>query len=317
LYKNSLVAYLDILGLTDAIDETRNIPSKADKIFNMLAEVHNTAKLIMEGANSRWKMDIKVHVFSDSVIISYPDLSSDAFIRIAHIISAMQWVIMPHHFFFRGAVSWGGHYEQDEVYFGPAFIDALRLEKQCVWPRVIIDPVVLKGLDSSELERAAESYLIRDANGLFYLNYLHLASVVQLLYSEENDASKIDPTSAYKRHKKYLLGAVDEIKAKARVDLLSKYHSVGRYHNDHVTYIIEGLPTSDNYREIDQNTEVGELITIIKTALLTKENLTEAEADSYLSSYVQKLNKAREIMTECKINLETTFDYLYPNISDK
>jgi len=319
MYVDSLVAFLDILGLTDSIRESETDPSVAERVADMLAKVQEMTSLINKRAKASWKMDIIAHAFSDSVIISCPRISENAFIHMAHLIAAIQFEVMRHQFFLRGGMSAGGHYERQGVAFGPAFVKAYDIEKLSIWPRVLIDPAVFKKIGRDAVLVALESYVSRDQNGLCYFNYLHLLVVQQWLRLEKKPPARdeilgLDSAEVLRKHKQYLLSAVERLKQSLRFDLLAKYHAVADYHNSYVKESYQDLPTQESYKEVDPTTITGQIISGIKTLASSQQEITDENIDALLDLYTQVLSKARHTIQECEINLGDVFKQLYSHL---
>lgn len=319
MYTDSFVAFLDILGLTDNIRETENNPSKALTIADMLSAVQRVGEIINKRAKESWKIEFVTHAFSDSIIISCPTISTNALICMAHVITMFQFNIMQHQFFLRGCVSAGGHYDKAGVAFGPAFLRAYEMEKQSIWPRVLIDRLVLKRLPSHAVKTALESYISQDENGLYYFNYLHLLAVQHALGLEEGhftrkEFSRISSAEPFQEHKQYLTAAAKRLIEDSRLDLLPKYHALADYHNRYVKEVYQDLPTQKNYKNVNPNTITGQIINSISTLASSREGIEQRDIDSILGLYTQVLYRDRLKMQECEIDLGSTFSPLYPHL---
>jgi len=322
MYKDSLVVFLDILGLTDSIMETENDQSKVRTIADMLAEVRETTKIINNRAKENWKTDFTAHAFSDSIVISCPTISRNAFIFMAHIIAGVQFDVMRRHFFLRGGLSAGGHYEEGGIAFGPAFVRAYELEKQSVWPRVLIDPLVLGKLGPKTVQIALESYISRDESGLYYFNYLHLLTVQRSIRLEKRDLTKekssyLSSAEMLEKHQRYLLTAVKKLIEDERFELLPRYHAVADYHNRYVKELYQDLPTQKNYKEVDPNTIAGQIINGIKTLASSRQEIEDEDIDSILKLYTETLCQERRRIQECAIDLGSIFGPLYPHLPNE
>lgn len=319
MYKRSLVVFLDILGLSDSIKETEHDQSKVRLIADMLAEVQDRTEDIIRIAKPSWKTKYTAHAFSDSIIISCPKISRNTFIQMAHIITIIQSATMRHQFFLRGGISAGGHYESGGVAFGPALVRAYEMEKRSIWPRVLIDPIVLKKLTPETVRVALASYVSQDENGLCYFNYLHLLMVQRSLLLEKehptkDEISRLDFAEPLREHKRYLLTAVKKLQANARLDLLPKYHALADYHNRYVKEIYQDLPTQESYRKVDLTTVTGRIINGIKTLASSREGMEDEDIDSLLDSSTKALYQVRRQIQECEIDLGVVFRPLYPHL---
>jgi hypothetical protein len=319
VYTDSLVAFLDILGFTDSIRETENDPSKARTIADMLSIVHRVAEITNKRAKESWKIEFVCHAFSDSIIISCPTVSTKALICMAHVIAMFQFDIMQGHFFLRGCVSAGGHYDKAGVAFGPAFLRAYEMEELSTWPRVLIDPLVLKKLPSHAVKTALQSYISRDENGLYYFNYLHLLAVQHALSLEgqhftREEFSRISFSEPLEKHKQLLTAAARKLIEDSRLDLLPKYHALAHYHNRYVREVYQDLPTQKNYKDVDPNTITGQIINSINILASSREGIKRKDIDSMLTLYTEVLYRDRIDTKKCEIDLGSVFGPLYPHL---
>ena len=319
MYIQSLVAFLDILGLTDSIRETEKDRSAIDSIAGMLKQVNKMASIINSRRKKRYQIDFSAHTFSDSIVLSCPEISRESFITMANIVSAIQFAIMQHGFFLRGAMVAGGHYEKDGIAFGPAYIKAYEMEKLSVWPRVMIATVALQKLPPQSVVAAVESYLIRDQSGLCYLNYLDLvlkqSVTLQSTPIAKGEPSQIDVTKKLKQHKQYLLSAITNVEAKGQLDLLPKYHALADYHNRYMRKLYEDLPKTADYREVDPTTGTGQLINSFKEFASTQKEVKSEDIESIIQEYTRGLYEYRDQIQACEIDLVEVFGELYPHIN--
>ncbi len=318
MYTDSLVVFLDILGLTDTINENKDNQVAVESIANTLHKIQKMASFMEIGARESWKTEFKGYAFSDSIVISCPEISEKSLIYAGHIIAAIQWEIMRDLYYIRGAITAGPHYEKEHVFFGPAFIAAYELEKLCSWPRVIVDTSVLKRLKKHDVEEAPLPYLLQDEYGLYYFHYLHFIYVLYLLELEqkikENKSISSDATDKLKQHKQCLIKSVEKVIARGRYDLLSKYHAVAKYHNQYIDELYKGLPRTDDYEKVDLNTTLGKLLNNFKVFAPSRQGLEMGEIEMYLESWTKALYQLREPLKACKINLIETFTPLYPHM---
>ena len=319
MYTDSLVAFLDILGLTDRIRETANVQSEAQTIADMLEAVQRVVTVINERARDSWKVDFSARAFSDSVVISCPTISRRALIYLAHTIAMLQFDIMRKGFFLRGSVAAGGHYEADGVAFGPALLRAYEMEKRSIWPRVLVDPFIFQKLPSATVEAALGSYVSQDENGLYYFNYLHLLVVQHSLSLEEGgltegEISSISLADPLKKHKEYLLAAVRQLPEESRLQLLPKYHAVAAYHNHYVKEVYLDLPTQKDHKGVKPGTATAHILESITTLASSLKGVERNSIDGFLESYIGFLYGDRIKLQECEIDLCSLFSPLYPHV---
>lgn len=316
VYTESLVVFLDILGFSDEILENETDPGVAEYLAETLKDVQRIAETINGRAKAAWKINFSAHAFSDSIVISSPNISHKSFIFMAHLISAFQMTIIEHGFLLRGAISAGGHFEDGEVCFGPALVRAYQMERRNPWPRVVIDPLVLQKLGPKTVSIALQSYLSRDNDGLCYFNYLHLAQAVKALQIKEKRSTPQEAlvilAENFKQHKECLLTMVEKIKAKRRIDLLPKYHAVAAYHNQYIKELYEHLPLTDDYKQVDPRTPTGQVMQILKDIASSRQGVSDSNIETFLQQFVKALRNERDLLQLHVIDLRSIFESLYP-----
>ncbi len=131
-YKNGYVAFLDILGFSQyASDETNE-----EHIIKMFEFTNKFCYLF----NSSPELPQNAAFFSDSIVIVSDDIES--LIPPIYIVESYLWNEMK--LLFRGGISYGQYYHNNNVLFGPAVIQAYKLEKQANYSRIIIDNKIIK-----------------------------------------------------------------------------------------------------------------------------------------------------------------------------
>jgi len=168
-YEDRFLAFIDILGFTDTVDDTircndcknyekcmdckkigkyttlkkKEISFKIDTIDNLLDEIRY--QLTKDKFLPIKKIETKNRVvsqISDSIVISY--LKENAVHNILQDIYFLCIMALEKGFLFRGAVVCGKVIHTDNKLFGPAFLRAYEMEKNTAqFPRIIIDDEVL------------------------------------------------------------------------------------------------------------------------------------------------------------------------------
>lgn len=168
-----IVAYLDLLGVTNRINSKEQQKLEMNKLHNLYTFSMNTTKEIQIEENK----DIKFKIFSDNIIIA-KKLSSEKEQRVRDIRSLLMctghfqelaasdsvgWML-------RGGITIGELFIDDVMVWGEALVKAYYLEdKVANYPRVIIDDNVLKEVEGCE---QLADYIRRDFDDLHFLNYL-------------------------------------------------------------------------------------------------------------------------------------------------
>jgi hypothetical protein len=186
LYRSCVITFLDILGFRDVVAKR-----SAKEIDDMLT-------LLQQGAARdpalAKELSQKTITFSDSVIRTV-EINSKGnreartgilfheIIDLVHVQLELAYLGI----FLRGGVTIGDMRIHSNRYFGPGFIRAYELEsKYALYPRIVIDPRVLRELEKNKLLRSSHNsiedeigtirkLLRRDADGLWFVDYLRAA----------------------------------------------------------------------------------------------------------------------------------------------
>lgn len=246
-YNKKILAFLDILGFEQIVNESRSNPSLINKIANMLFRSEQIARSILNANLTVLKVDLNNYVyrtFSDTSVICGPYDSH-------HDLSFVStWVMMYQYLmwkeertFIRGAIVYGDVYADENVIFGPALIDAYRLERckaKAAWPRVLIDKSLLDKTTKEERRRDSFEFLRQDDDNLVYLDYLR--ELFHLIVLGENKRITGErqqdfgiPTNFFEEHKEAILTQVNNsLKGKNQDEgkkILRKYVELSKYHN--------------------------------------------------------------------------------------
>ena len=143
VYEKRIVAFLDILGFSTMIED-----SKVDTPLR--SKIKRATEIIRESADTE-ETGRAVSTFSDSAVISYPlNKYSSLFYLLIDIIH-LQLKLGALGIMFRGGIAIGDCFHDGNIIFGPAMNEAYRLEsKVAKWPRVVISEETLKkGLNAT------------------------------------------------------------------------------------------------------------------------------------------------------------------------
>jgi hypothetical protein len=139
--QDKFVAFLDVMGFSNLVNKGNvdNLESYFEKIIDEL------------DALRRDKANIKSFLISDSIILIAPS-GLKGFTQLLWAIRRIQSVILWRKILLRGAVSYGQVYYNKEhnIIVGKGFIRAYLLEKEAVYPRVIIDPSIIKQVSTDK-----------------------------------------------------------------------------------------------------------------------------------------------------------------------
>lgn len=182
-YEDRIIAFVDIMGFKNMVDESVNDPYQYAKIKDALNTFRNLKK---EKEDPLYDKDIKVTTFSDSLIISYPaDYKGGLFYIILDLIY-LQFNFSQLGVIIRGGIAMGKLRHIREEIFGPAMNEAYLLEsKRAIYPRIVIEQETINtALDRTYDKDFPKEYSLKcekddvisllkqDDDGLYYLDFL-------------------------------------------------------------------------------------------------------------------------------------------------
>lgn len=294
-YQTSVVAYLDVMGMEEAVSRSVKEPELATAIEGMLSKIQTRCA----ESTKQWDegYPVRARAFSDNVVLTCPNASDYALRKIAVYVSAYQMEVALHGFFMRGAVTVGPHCGRNDVCFGPALIEAYEAERQLAnWPRVIVLPNAL-----NLRAEGSHPYLLRDDAGVTYVDYLHLCVTNVMLESRtpESKQAGLHPYSwigLVEKHKTALETAVKVLNADSPqfIVKLSKYHSLAQYHNRYLRQYLRGgkdFPL----------TEIAKLI------LSSRKGMTNDRMNKKISEITRFVSEKHEQIRGCLIDVRKVF----------
>lgn len=147
-YETRLVAFIDILGWTEAV---KAMPSNVEQV-QKLGLVLNTIRAQAQqcewmkenGGDCGWPGDLQITQFSDCLTIS-TQCDNAGKSQLISTLGVLSLNLLHQGFLLRGGITVGELYHQESMLFGPAFLKAYELEsRQAIYPRIILDPILSK-----------------------------------------------------------------------------------------------------------------------------------------------------------------------------
>lgn len=189
LYQDRVLAFVDILGFSDAIKKTtqinngNEIPYETQRIDNLLNEVEWQLKykdILTKGFSDSLKIESKItSQFSDSIVISY--LDNEEIHKILLDVYSLCIMALGNGFLLRGVITGGKVLHTEKKIFGPALVRAYELESSIAkYPRIIIDRNILDlaKTNYSKYENPASEYndmmkiVSIDFDDIPFINYI-------------------------------------------------------------------------------------------------------------------------------------------------
>jgi hypothetical protein len=263
-YRVALVTFIDILGFSDLVEQSRyKRDQNADKVDNIL-ELLKTLK----GANQFGRA--KVDAEGKQLKIFFADNFSDCIVRSTRIDSAEEvihaieaellllagmqtHVTANNRVMLRGGMAVGELYrdEKGEFIFGPVFVRAYKLEKKAVVPRIVIDEEIM-ALMKVHQGSFLTDYVRQDDDGVCFVDYLHGAFVDLGRFPLTGTVNGDDTIAAHKE----AVGAMNKALQTKEISVRLKAVWLAHYHN----YVIDRLTSDLPYLE----ERIGQLRILVK-----------------------------------------------------
>lgn len=178
-YEERIIAFIDILGFREHINQTVTSSSHFNKIRKVLNFISDLKQDNDMGHLSQKEIGKEVTVFSDSIVISYPiSLPSAGFHLLIDVIH-LQLEMMGEGIQMRGGITVGPLCHEDNIVYGPAMVEAYELEsKLAVYPRIIIKDEAIKiaASEGNHSPREELDYIMKlleqDHDGHFFLDFM-------------------------------------------------------------------------------------------------------------------------------------------------
>src|SRR5882762_8764112 len=193
-YSERYCAFIDILGFSGLIRDLDAEKVSVDEIYRVLTAVQSPQKTV------RPEADLRHQSISDAITLSAAP-NAAGFDAICSAAGELSRRLLRSGYFTRGGLTKGRLYHDRNTVFGPALIEAYRLEnKVAKYPRILVPRLVaadarLYAQQGTHWEKAFERRFIRDADGPSFLHILRdqSADVFKLVGRTPNPRIKDDP----------------------------------------------------------------------------------------------------------------------------
>jgi hypothetical protein len=194
IYERRLVAFVDILGWSEACKtESRELVEVTNHIHRLAADYNQAEKDRINSINIPgvrplpWYQMVHVGAFSDNIAISLPEFMGYSILGVVREVCVK---LLPLGFLARGGITIGDIHHKDNVIFGPALVEAVQLEKEAVYPRVVCSPALLDFLATKPSEDWIEE-LITDQLGRTILNLFSFGAKIEWKKEDLNFADEL------------------------------------------------------------------------------------------------------------------------------
>lgn len=179
-YSNRFVAFVDILGFKNLVNNSNSNQKLIETIDNVLSEIEDDKNRNSDKALGNKAIGREITNFSDSIVISYSTECQGAGVNLLIDVRLLQLRLLYYGILSRGAVTFGKLIHDDDVCFGPALVEAYKMEEHdAIYPRVIVDESVIKedlhnpylNVDNDQ-EEFADILRVDQRDGYRFINYI-------------------------------------------------------------------------------------------------------------------------------------------------
>lgn len=242
-YEFRVCSFIDILGFSHHIDESiigeKDVEAKIQSIASAIEVISNTPTR----GNEEFAQTKRITQFSDSIVISFKLDDQD---QVFHTLMDYMFIsldLVTKGYLLRGGITWGKLIHTDKSIFGPAMVDAYKLEtKRAIFPRIIVNKdiydlgkLVYNG-DPETLREVLDNILTEDDDGELYIDYISKAN------SEFNEP--VYDTLTYINSLKDI---IEKAMATKNPTVISKMYWLKNKVNNYIENLIEGAHQTDNY----------------------------------------------------------------------
>jgi hypothetical protein len=224
-FEERFVAFVDILGFWHLVGRMKKDRRLFTTIRDALNIIGNQSRQFRQYRAQRGESDLRMTAFSDCYVVS----GRISAWRVLAGVQALGATLLSQGILCRGAVVKGAAYHRGRVLFGPAVIEAYKLENRVAkYPRILVIEAVLKNAWNYHKGSHRRGRLFtQDTDGCWFVN---------VLTPSMSKWSAVSPLRADVSSRKFLQTARRQIKSnleKARNDLgqLSKLHWLGHHFN--------------------------------------------------------------------------------------
>jgi hypothetical protein len=166
-YDERYVSFVDILGFSSIVARSEN---DAVLVGNLSKALHGINQRV---ANARsTELGMEATAFSDNVVLSVPG-SAEGLLYMLQILGDLSMDLLSLNMLFRGAVVKGKLLHTTGAVFGPALIDAYKLETTVSFhPRIMVSGEVYQDAASGPFQpqKLIPKYIVTDQHDVPYLN---------------------------------------------------------------------------------------------------------------------------------------------------
>jgi len=229
----SFVCFADILGYKERSQEairTGQGMEFLNRLRDALSRAHERLREHSEPIGLTPFYSIKI--FTDNIVVGYPlhpgysNYGEPELGDILLTFAELQATLAADGFFIRGGIAYGDHYMDEDIVFGEALLQVVKLNQSGGLPRLVLAPsaveIIREHLGFYAFIEDAPHYwhLFQDADGAVFVNYLSEA------FCGFPDGISFDLIEA---HQRAVIRGLQDYRAKP--DIRAKFEWADRYHN--------------------------------------------------------------------------------------
>jgi hypothetical protein len=198
-YAQRYVAFLDILGFSEIVKGTDRdaLPNRFDALVKTLEEINSRENELDDEVGD----DFKFQTFSDSIVMS-ANASTNGLVYLLYAVRQFALNLLGNGILTRGAIAKGKLHHVGSVMFGPAFLDAYRIEHEIAkYPRIVLSEAVFEDLRAMKPGLFEPSYILGD-DGPPHLDILQVLKKLnsdRYLSIEGRNSSEVIQAQNYQR----------------------------------------------------------------------------------------------------------------------
>ena len=244
--KECVVAYIDILGFSQMM--LSDDPDLRSNVIKLLVQLNSlSSKYGVESRSHGFASIItcnpELSTFSDNIVISAPievvhkenPLGIQTFItNIISLIVSTVWEGLHRGILFRGAVTMGRLYHQQNVVAGKGLLDAIELEGNTTYPRIEVHKSVLDATDNKGkplVDDYTRKSSIKESDDGYYINSLayHVGVWGDYFYFRNQEYDPLKIPSAVQAMRDLITSKIMELRSMLLESDINKQEEVARW----------------------------------------------------------------------------------------
>lgn len=184
-YKEHYVAFLDILGFKNMLDEK----ASCDEIYSVFEELKKNShtSLFYNGKDVTSFDDVKYYIMSDSIVLYIPTDIEDAFLALVGTCLKLQMNLLFREkpILIRGGIAKGNLFVEGNIIFGQGLSNAYKIENDIsIYPRIVFNKDLLQEAklsnETGNKKHWEKMMIRRDDDELCFVYYLSFAWIGDL-----------------------------------------------------------------------------------------------------------------------------------------